>query len=80
MATRFQVNAAVPRGRRQRKSFGHVGSLAQAPDALVAARLRRLWSFDFGTWLQQKDYGLGLVAIAYAFTALGALIYFSNQL
>lgn len=42
METQFQVNAVVPRGRRRRKSFGYVGSLAQAPDFLVAARLRRL--------------------------------------
>ena len=42
MQTRIQVNAVILRGRRQRKSFEYVGSLAQAPDSLVAARLRRL--------------------------------------
>lgn len=41
MQTRFKVNAAVSRGRR-RKNFRAVGSLAHAPDTLVAARLRRL--------------------------------------
>jgi SpoVK/Ycf46/Vps4 family AAA+-type ATPase len=42
MQTRFKVNAAVSQRRRHRKTFGHVGSLTQAPDSLVSARMRRL--------------------------------------
>jgi SpoVK/Ycf46/Vps4 family AAA+-type ATPase len=67
METRFQVNAVVPRGRRQRKSFGNVGSLAQAPDALVAARLRRLA-------IQARHNRAGLTALFFGPSGTGKTI------
>lgn len=42
MQARFHVNAAVSKRRRRRNTFGAVGSLARAPENLIAARLRRL--------------------------------------
>lgn len=42
MKARLQVNVAVSRRRRQRRNIGTVGSVAHAPENLIAARLRRL--------------------------------------
>ena len=42
MQARLHVNVAVSRRRRQRRNIGTVGSVAPAPENLIAARLRRL--------------------------------------